>query len=93
MGRDRADELKRRGAPEVRIMATQFQDVIGIGRKIEQVSEWLESTPPLCATEQQHLEESSREHVYWQYGYVAALRDVLRFLTTGSTEVVGAPKW
>jgi hypothetical protein len=89
MGRDRAEEVERRGAPEVRIVATEFQDVISIGRKIEQVSEWLKSTPPLCATEQQHLEEGSQERVYWQYGYLAALRDVLRCLTTGSTEVVG----
>ncbi len=68
-------------------MATEFHDVICVGQKIEQVSEWLESTAPLCATEQKHLEEGSQERVYWHYGYLFALREVLRFLTTGSTEV------
>jgi len=68
-------------------MATGLQDVISVGQRIEQVSEWLEGTAPLCASEQKHLEEGSQERAYWHYGYVVALREVLRLLTTGSTEV------
>ena len=67
-------------------MPTEFHDVTSVGQKIEQMSEWLESTAPLCATEQKNLEEGSQERVYWLYGYLAALKDVLRFLT-GSSEV------
>ena len=71
-------------------MATEFQDITTIRQKIERASKWLESTAPLCATEQKHLEEGSQERAYWHLGYLAALRDVLRFLTTRSTEVTGS---
>lgn len=54
-------------------------------RKIEDrarvLSEWLRKNAPECYTEQKHLEEGSQERVYWHYGYLAALRDVVRLLT------------
>ena len=68
------------------MMAKEFHDVISIGQKIRQMSEWLETTAPVCASEQKHLEEGSQERVYWLYGYLAALKDVLQFIT-GSTKV------
>ncbi len=53
-------------------------------RRIEQreraISGWLKQTAPECSSEQKHCEEGTQERVYWHYGYLVALRDVLRLL-------------
>ena len=35
--------------------------------------------------EQSHLNEGSREGLYWHYGYMMALKDMLRVLGDGET--------
>lgn len=49
--------------------------------RLEGLLEWLRQQAPGCFTEQAHLNEGSRERIYWHYGYMVALRDVLNFLT------------
>ncbi len=46
--------------------------------------DWLNENAPECAVEQKHLEEGSRERVYWHYGYATALRDVVELMTSRS---------
>jgi hypothetical protein len=46
--------------------------------------EWIEKNAPECQCEQKHLDEGSQERVYWHYGYMVALRDVIRLLTDGA---------
>ena len=58
-----------------------FEDLSAIERRAADIREWLQKNAPDCLVEQRHLEEGSRERVYWHYGYMVALRDVLRFLT------------
>ncbi len=36
---------------------------------------------PACFEEQKHLDQGSSECTYWDYGYMVALLDVLRYLT------------
>ncbi len=51
-----------------------------IERRIRNMSAWLKENGPDCVTEQAHLDEGSRERVYWHYGYMVALKDVLKLL-------------
>lgn len=46
------------------------------------LSEWLKKNHPEVVAEQKHLDEGSVERAYWHYGYMVALRDVMRLLTT-----------
>lgn len=41
---------------------------------------WLADTAPQVTVEQKHLDEGSVERTYWHYGYMVALRDVLKLL-------------
>ncbi len=47
--------------------------------------EWLEREAADCVAEQRHLEEGTVERIYWHYGYLMALRDVLAMFPTAST--------
>lgn len=38
---------------------------------------WLEIHGSECWDEQKHLEEASTEQIYWHFGYLSALQDVL----------------
>ena len=49
-------------------------------RRIRNMSAWLKENGPDCTAEQAHLDEGSRERVYWHYGYMVALKDVLKLL-------------
>jgi hypothetical protein len=44
------------------------------------LTRWLDKHCPDCEMEQTHLEEGTREQAYWNYGYLMALRDVLKKL-------------
>lgn len=46
------------------------------------LSEWLKRNHPEVVADQKHLDEGSVERAYWHYGYMVALRDVMRLLTT-----------
>jgi hypothetical protein len=58
-----------------------FRDISAIDARIKGLTEWLEENAPECFTEQRHIREGTQERVYWHYGYMVALRDMLRFLT------------
>lgn len=58
-----------------------FRDISAIERRVSDLREWLEKNAPESLSEQKHLDEGTQERVYWTYGYMVALRDVLRFLT------------
>jgi hypothetical protein len=59
-------------------------------RRIDQLALWLEQHCPECDKEQAHLQDGSRERAYWMYGYLVALRDVLRRLKKGSGQKNGS---
>ena len=65
-------------------MAT-FKDISAVEKRATDLRDWLQKTAPDCLTEQKHLDENSQERVYWHYGYMVALRDVLRLLTDSET--------
>lgn len=51
-----------------------------IERRIAELQKWLQESAPECVREQAHLDEDTRERVYWHYGYLIALRDVLALI-------------
>ena len=59
--------------------STPFAD---IQNRAEQIDLWLKENCPECKHEQGHLVENTPERIYWHYGYMVALRDVLRLLKT-----------
>ena len=42
--------------------------------------QWLLNNYPEVFEEQKHTDEGTQERVYWHYGYIVALSDVLRWL-------------
>jgi hypothetical protein len=62
-------------------MAREAIDFRKIQDREEALRKWLGDNAPKCFSEQKHLEEGSTERVYWHYGYMVALRDVVRLLT------------
>jgi hypothetical protein len=52
--------------------------------RIASLTGWLFQESPDCFSKQKHLDKDSVERAYWQYGYLCALRDVLRLLTENS---------
>lgn len=47
-----------------------------IKRKRE-LAAWLRENGNGCEDEQRHLDEGTSERVYWHYGYLMALQDIL----------------
>lgn len=41
---------------------------------------WLRENGKGCWKEQRHLDAGSPERIYWNYGYLMALKDVLRLI-------------
>jgi hypothetical protein len=62
-----------------------FRDLSDIEKRVADLREWLQKNAPASLSEQKHLEEGTQERIYWHYGYMVALRDVLRFLTESDT--------
>ena len=58
-----------------------FCDISEIQKRADDLREWLQKNAPAALTEQKHLDDGTQERVYWHYGYMVALRDVLRFFT------------
>jgi hypothetical protein len=52
--------------------------------RIATLTRWLERHCPNCETEQAHLDPGTREQAYWNYGYLVALRDMLKKLGGGT---------
>ena len=54
---------------------------MGIYEELEQMSigiaDWLKKVAPYVFEEQKQLDADTVERIYWHYGYLVALRDVL----------------
>ena len=50
-------------------------------QRADELRKWLEQNGDHCWEEQRHLRDGSPEQVYWHFGYLAALRDVLTKLS------------
>ena len=51
-----------------------------IKERLKDIEGWLADNAPYVVADQKHLDENSPERAYWHYGYMVALRDVLRLL-------------
>jgi hypothetical protein len=49
------------------------------------LSRWLAENGDDCQETQAHLNADSVERIFWHYGYLVALRDVLRLLDSKKT--------
>lgn len=58
-----------------------------IKKRIRDLSEWMNRESPECFYEQRHLDSGTSEQVYWNFGYLCALRDVLRLILGLSKEM------
>jgi hypothetical protein len=56
-----------------------------ISVKIEGLTRWLAENASYTV-EQKHLQEGTTERVYWHYGYLCALRDVLAIADSTSVK-------
>jgi hypothetical protein len=45
------------------------------------ISDWLKKNGRGCFEEQKHLDQNTQERIYWHYGYMSALVDVVCYLT------------
>ncbi|KKK62594.1 hypothetical protein LCGC14_3002770 [marine sediment metagenome] len=45
--------------------------------RAEALTEWIADNGDGCAEKQRHLDAGTPERVYWHYGYLMALRDVM----------------
>lgn len=55
-------------------------DIEPLEKRAKGIRAWLEENGRGCFEEQKHTRAGTVEKIYWHYGYVAALSDVLRFL-------------
>lgn len=62
-----------------------FRDISAVEQRVRELQEWLRKNAPECQAEQKHLDEGTPERAYWHFGYLVALRDVLRFLTASES--------
>ena len=53
-----------------------------INKRIKFLTEWLKNDHPEIFREQKHLDEKATERVYWHYGYLMGMKDVLDALTS-----------
>lgn len=52
-----------------------------IRHRAKAIEMWLQKNGGAALDEQRHLDTGSRERAYWHYGYMVALRDVLRLIS------------
>ncbi len=62
-----------------RIEDTQME---ALSTRADAISRWLREHAPYCEASQKHLEEGTAERAYWHFGYVRAIEDCLRLLTS-----------
>ena len=55
-------------------------DIEPLEKRAKGIRGWLERNGRGCFDEQKHTRAGTVEKIYWHYGYMAALTDVLRFL-------------
>lgn len=70
--------VSQRGIEEE--MACEWREYRQLEERSAAIKNWLRGEAPQCVAEQRHLEEGSQERVYWHYGYLAAIQDVMRLL-------------
>ena len=58
----------------------QLESLNTIYERIDSLTEWLNKNGPDCSRVQAHLDQGSTERLYWHYGYLIALRDVIECL-------------
>ena len=61
-------------------MTTEFKDFEDVRERADELAAWISESSSDLVGEQRQLQVGSREHAYWHYGYMVALRDVLRFM-------------
>lgn len=54
-------------------------------RRANNIQKWLDENGRGCQEEQKHTRAGTIEKIYWHYGYMVALIDVLRYLSREST--------
>jgi hypothetical protein len=57
-----------------------------ISDRIDHLTGWLAENASDCESAQKHLDEGTAEQVYWHYGYLCALRDMVSAIQTKSGE-------
>lgn len=62
-------------------------DLESLETRARGIQEWLDKNGRGCQEEQQHIRAETTEKIYWHYGYMVALMDVLRFLGREITTV------
>lgn len=61
-------------------MTTEFKDFEEVRERADELAAWISESSSDVVGEQRQLDEGSPEQAYWHYGYMVALRDMLRFL-------------
>jgi len=56
-------------------------------QRISELSDWLSEYGQGCQEKQAHIDAGSVERIYWHYGYLIALRDVVRLLDSQELEL------
>lgn len=52
-----------------------------IDERLKNIEGWMADNAPYVIADQKHLDANSPEQAYWHYGYMVALRDILKLLT------------
>jgi hypothetical protein len=60
-------------------------DLGPLEKRAEGIRDWLAKNGRGCFEEQKHTRADTQEKIYWHYGYMAALTDVLRYLSNQAT--------
>jgi hypothetical protein len=55
--------------------------------RASELAKWLADHGSDCQETQAHLDAGSIERIYWHYGYLVALRDVLRLIDSQKTDL------
>jgi hypothetical protein len=65
-------------------------DIEPLEKRAKGIQEWLDKNGRGCQEEQKHIRAGTVEKIYWHYGYMVALMDVLRFLGREITTVASS---
>ena len=56
-------------------------DISTLVNRAQGIRQWLTENGGECFEEQEHVHAGTKGKIYWHYGYMAALIDMLRYLT------------
>jgi hypothetical protein len=57
-----------------------------IQKRHDDMQEWLNENHRAVFNDQKHLDEGTPERAYWHYGYMVALRDILKLMEDGQCQ-------